>query len=160
MDDRWISFHGVSEKTYERNMGLPWLVGRTIRELIKSRPDKKFIISTGLIGYSQAEVEEFWKGYNVKVMTFVPRDRCGNIQSKYVKSFNKPPTKNFNCWRLNKFLVFNTEGNLVPCSNDLESKEVIVNYTYAMLGIEYGRENFRRLNRCGHKTICWKCEDS
>ena len=161
VDDRWISFHGISEKTYEKNMGLPWLAGRTIRELIKSHSDKKFVISVGLIGYTQAEVEEFWKGYNVKVMTFEPRDRCGNINSKHVKSFDKPPTRDFDCWRLNKFLVFTTDGNLIPCSNDLQETEIIGKYTQDMWGIEYGRNKFRGLNRVGHKTICWKCcEDS
>ena len=159
-DDRWISFHGISEKTYEKNMGLPWLVGRTVRELIKNQLGKRFVISVGLIDFVKEEVKEFWKDFdNVKIMSFVPRDRCGNIKGKHVKSFNKPPTKNFSCWRFNKFLAFDVDGNLIPCSNDLESKEIIGDYKQDMGQIEHGRDYFKDLNRIGHKTICWRCGD-
>lgn len=160
VDDRWISFHGISKESYEKNMGISWEVGEKVRELIQSSHDKKFVISTGLIGFLKEEVEEYWKGYNVKIMTFIPRDRCGNIVSDYVTPFYKPPNPDFDCWRLNKFLVYTTNGLLIPCSNDLQEKEVYAFYGTSLENVEMLREFFRNDNRDGFPTICGRCEDS
>ena len=160
VDDRWVSFHGISKETYESNMGLPWEVARRIRGMVKSRPDKHFVISTGLIGYTREDAEKYWRGYNVKVMTFAPRDRAGNIKSDSVLSFDYPNNPDFDCWRFNKFLVFNTEGILLPCSNDLEERGMYASHKMEVAQIEFLRELYREDNRQGYNTICRKCEDS
>jgi len=159
VDDRWISFHGIDKETYESTMGIPWDNGLKLRRLIESRPDKRFVMSIGLVGFSQEDAERFWRGYNVKVMTFVPRDRAGNIKSDSVESFYNPPTPDWTCWRFDKFLSFNTEGTLLPCSNDLKEYGMYGNYKMPLARIEYLRELYRKDNRDGYKTICWKCDD-
>ena len=160
VDDRWISFHGIDNETYELNMGLPWQSGARMRQIIKDRPKVEFVISVGLAGYTQEQVEDFWKDYtNVKIMTFIPRDRAGNIKSDACVSFDNPPKSDFDCWRMDKFLVYNTDGDLIPCSNDLEERHKIGNYRMSLDDIMNEREEFRSLNRCGSDTICKGCDD-
>jgi len=160
VDDRWVSFHGIDRDSYEKVMGLPWENGEKIRRLIISRPETRFVISVGLVGYTKEQVEDFWAGYNVKVMTFIPRDRAGNIKSDMVLSFNSPRNPAFDCWRFNKFLVFNTKGHLIPCSNDLKNMHRYANYKMSLGEIEDEREDWRIMNRIGALTVCRRCEDA
>jgi len=160
VDDRWISFHGIDKETYELNMGLPWQNGQRLRQIIKDRPTVDFVISIGLAGYTSEQVEDFWKDYdNVKIMSFIPRDRAGNIKSDACESFDNPPTVEYDCWRLNLFLAYNTQGHLIPCSNDLQERHRVGTYLMSMDEIMDEREDFRVFNRIGAKTICGRCEN-
>ena len=162
VDDRWVSFHGVDEPSYEYIMGIPWANGLKLRRMIRERRDVHFDISVGLTSkYTEQDVRDFWSKYNnVKLMIFEPRSRCSNIKSDEVKSFYRPPTPNFDCWRFNMFLVYDTYGYLLPCSNDLAEKHSYANYTMSLSEIMQKREDFRRMNREGKNTICRFCEDS
>lgn len=162
VDDRWISFHGVNPFTYEYTMGLLWSNAEKLRRFIKDRPETKFVISIGLTSkYTIEQVQDFWVCYdNVKLMTFVPRSRAGNIKSDEVESFYNPSNEDFDCWRFNLFLVYNTRGDLVPCSNDIRNEHVYANYKMPMKDIMRERERFREQNREGKRTICWKCENA
>lgn len=160
VDDIWISFHGISKETYERNMGVLWRIGQNVRRMIKERPDKQFSISTALIDYSKKDIENYWRDYdNVKLITFEPRDRCGNIDSDVCKNFYKPCTSNWNCWRFDMFLVYNTEGYLIPCSNDLKEKHKYASYKMDLGEIMKARETFRTRNKALKQSICWRCND-
>ena len=162
VDDRWISFHGVDELSYEYIMGIPWSNGLKLRKMIKDRPYVRFAISIGLTSrYTEEEVREFWSEYeNVKLMIFWPRDRCGGIKPDEVKTFCNPPTPKFDCWRFGMFLVYDTYGNLVPCSNDLFSRHIYADSTMPLKEIMKRRDKFRSINREGEETICWRCEDT
>ena len=162
VDDRWISFHGVDELSYEYIMGIPWSNALKLRKMIKERPYIRFAISVGLTSrYTEEEVRAFWSEYeNVKLMIFWPRDRCGGIKSDEVKTFHNPPTPKFDCWRFGMFLVYDTYGNLVPCSNDLHSRHIYADYTMPLKEIMKRRDKFRSINREGKETICSRCEDA
>lgn len=163
VDDRWISFHGVNRQTYERNMGnLPWKNALKIRRLIRERPSEFFVLSIGMTPeYTEEEVRRFWRGFdNVKLMTFTPRSRAGNIRSDAVRYFFNPPESDYDCWRFSLFLMYSVRGDIIPCSNDILEKHVLSDYRQSLDAIEAGREAFRAINRSGSRTICWECEDA
>lgn len=158
--DKWISFHGIDRETYELNMGISWKNGLKVQNIIKGHPNDFFTISCGLAGFTEEQAIDFWKDYdNVGVMTFIPRDRAGNIQSDACRSFDNPPGKNFDCWRFNLFLVYNTQGKLIPCSNDLQEMYSVGHFMMNIEELIKEREDFRRFNRSGEQTICGRCED-
>ena len=163
VDDLWISFHGVDQRSYEFNMGnLPWSNALKLRRLIRERPEKFFVLSIGLTPeYDEGRVRRFWEGFrNVKLMTFYPRSRAGNIRSDAVQYFHNPPESSYDCWRFNLFLMYNMEGGVIPCSNDVGGRHVFAGYTDPLPKIMQERDRFREMNRTGLRTICWECEDA
>jgi len=162
VDDKWISFHSINKATYEQMMGLPWEHGERMKRLIKDNPQCQFSIQTAIVPeYTEEQVKDFWSDCdNVKLQTFIPHDRCGNIKSDWCASFDNPPRPDFDCWRLNMFLVYATDGSLIPCSNDLEERHKVGTYFMDLNEVMGQREDFRVLNRIGAKTICWRCQDS
>lgn len=141
----WISFHGISEKTYEDIMGLNFkrALGNVIKlvEVAQEVPLNLIIRGAGrprLPGenlndwFGEKEYKEFW--YNVlarykrkpEISFFTYHDRANAKQlRKRNMSFNRIFRENlegFYCWRFDRWVHFLYTGEPILCCMDYEKE--------------------------------------
>ena len=166
--DIWLSFHGVDSLTYENIMGLSFdRCLRHIVHLLKIAQD--IALNIAIVGagqplnnrlrheynFTESDYLEFWNRIFLenkirirpRVVYFRYHDRAGTIKRNSInmRKTVRPDLSNFYCPRIDQWLHFLYDGELVLCCDDYHREQTFGNINKTDLDAILAGENYQTL---------------
>ena len=146
----WLSFHGINEITHEGIMGLNY--EKCLNHIIyllkitQNRPLNVKIVGAGRpmdkrlthpFNFPRSEYMDFWSQmfsrngikHPPRVIYFEYHDRAGSIKRNSINLGKtiRPDLKNFYCPRIDQWLHFLYNGDMILCCDDYKREQVFGN---------------------------------